>query len=60
MLDTAQEPIGGILICENCLRSINAATGELATATETLALTPDEAKALRERRGILRRAKVRV
>lgn len=53
-----QEPIHNLLICDHCLASVLADTGERATAADTLILTPSELAALRARRKMFRDAQV--
>lgn len=48
--------VGGLAICPSCLRTVVAASGALATATETLALTSAQVEALKTQRKVARKA----
>lgn len=50
-------PIGGLGVCASCLRTIVAASGKLATATETLALSGEQVEALKAQRKAIRKAR---
>jgi hypothetical protein len=43
-------PIGGLVICPTCLRCIHAESGVPATASDTLALAPEQLAALKGQR----------
>jgi hypothetical protein len=51
-------PIGGLVSCPSCLRTVVHASGALATAVETLALSPDEVDMLKAQRKAARKARL--
>lgn len=49
--------VGGLVVCPTCLRTVVLASGALATASDTLALAPEQIEALKAQRKAARKAK---
>lgn len=50
-------PVRGLVSCPACLRTVVLATGALATGAETLGLSDEELKALKNQRKAARKAR---